>query len=127
MDFSKNYTCRVQNEVQSAFKDSNQVTIHPMMVYYKVKTDGDWILKKHSLIEISDDPKHDAHFVHLFRQKLSVSVYGLFLSYIPWSAVYLLLPLLSHTWVYTCFMYLYNCILDLNIDESQENPKKTNK
>ena len=37
MDFSENYGCLFQSEVQSGFFDRNQVTIHPMMLYYKVK------------------------------------------------------------------------------------------
>ena len=35
MDYSENYGCTFQNETQSAFFDRNQVTIHPMMLYYK--------------------------------------------------------------------------------------------
>ena len=42
MDYAENYTCRFQNEVSNAFLDTNQVTIHPMMPYYKVNDD-----KKH--------------------------------------------------------------------------------
>ena len=67
MDFSENYSCRFQNEVQSAFFDTNQVTIHPMMMYYK----KDDVLIKHSLNVISDDLKHDAHVVHKCREKWS--------------------------------------------------------
>ena len=37
MDFSENYGCVFQSEVQSGFFDRNQVTIHPMMIYYKNK------------------------------------------------------------------------------------------
>jgi hypothetical protein len=37
MDFSENYGCLFQSEVQSGFFDRNQITIHPMMIYYKIK------------------------------------------------------------------------------------------
>jgi hypothetical protein len=37
MDFSENYGCLFQSEVQSGFFDRNQVTIHPMLIYYKIK------------------------------------------------------------------------------------------
>jgi hypothetical protein len=37
MDFSETYGCVFQSEVQSGFFDRNQVTIHPMMIYYKIK------------------------------------------------------------------------------------------
>ena len=36
IDFSENYGCLFQNEVQSGFLYRNQVTIHPMMIYYKI-------------------------------------------------------------------------------------------
>ena len=70
MDFAKNYTCRFQNEVQSAFWDSNQITIHPMMTYYLVKDADSLKLRKHSVIGVSNDLKHDAHAVLKFREVL---------------------------------------------------------
>lgn len=30
-DYAENYSCQVQNEVQSAFWDTNQVTLHPII------------------------------------------------------------------------------------------------
>ena len=35
MDFSENYSCRYKDEIATAFFDQQQVTIHPMMIYYK--------------------------------------------------------------------------------------------
>ena len=70
MDFAENYTCRFQNEVQSAFWDSNQITIHPMMTYYMVKDADSLKLRKHSVIGVSNDLKHDAHAVLKFREIL---------------------------------------------------------
>ena len=40
MDFSENYGCVFQSEVQSGFFDRNQVTIHPIMCYYTEKEGG---------------------------------------------------------------------------------------
>lgn len=74
MDFAENYSCRYQNEVQSAFWDTNQVTIHPMMTYYFTETEDDTndskVLRKHAIIGISDDRKHDADSAEMFRSHL---------------------------------------------------------
>ena len=56
MDFSENYGCLFQSEVQSGFFDRNQVTIHPMMTCHKkrehLESDDDEreILVKHAII-----------------------------------------------------------------------------
>ena len=71
MDFSENYGCLFQSEVQSGFFDRNQVTIHPMMVYYKVKEEDGTreALVKHAIIGISEDNKRDADAVLEFEQE----------------------------------------------------------
>ena len=71
MDFSENYGCLFQSEVQSGFFDRNQVTIHPMMVYYKVKEEDGAreALVKHAIIGISKDNKHDADAVLEFEKR----------------------------------------------------------
>lgn len=61
LDFSEYYACRYHNEVQSAFFDHNQVTILPVMVYYRGEGTGKLI--KHSMICISNDPKHNSDVV----------------------------------------------------------------
>lgn len=70
MDFSENYTCRFQNEVQSAFWNSNQVTIHPVVAYYGVKTATSTIQRKHSIVIVSNDLDHDANAVNKFREEI---------------------------------------------------------
>ena len=74
MDFAENYSCRYHNEVQSAFWDTNQVTIHPMMAYYFVETQEDngeiKTLRNHAVIGISNKRKHDADSVEMFRTNL---------------------------------------------------------
>lgn len=69
MDFSENYNCRFKNEVQTAFFDQNQVTLHPMMCYYLVKHKGEDVRMKHSINGISDDLKHDTCLVRKFQEQ----------------------------------------------------------
>lgn len=70
MDYSENYSCRYQHEVQSAFFEPAQVTIHPMMVYYKNKIDGKDAMVKNAIIGISDETKHDCHGVKVFEEQV---------------------------------------------------------
>lgn len=70
MDFSENYGCLFQSEVQSGFVDRNQVTIHPMMIYYKIKEEENKeTLVKHAIVGISEDNKHDADAVLEFEKQ----------------------------------------------------------
>ena len=39
MDFSENYHCTHQNEVQTVYFSPCEVTLHPMMFYYKARND----------------------------------------------------------------------------------------
>ena len=64
MDYAENYRVAYQNEVQSAYFDPVQITIHPMMIIYR---SGE-LLVKHSIIGISDDHKHDASGVKEFQK-----------------------------------------------------------
>jgi hypothetical protein len=61
IDFSENYGCLFQSEVQSGFLYRNQVTIHPMMIYYKIKEEEEEenkeTLVKHAIVGISEDNK----------------------------------------------------------------------
>lgn len=63
MDFAENYTCRYGREIQSFHWNQKQVTIHPMMLYYK-PDGGD--LQKEGFVCITDDLKHDTHAVSRF-------------------------------------------------------------
>ncbi|KAK3753750.1 hypothetical protein QZH41_005245 [Actinostola sp. cb2023] len=71
-DFSENYTCRSQDEIQSQYFDPNKVAIHVSIVYRHadLRTDGkqssedDPILIKEHIFALSDDNTQDYHFVH---------------------------------------------------------------
>jgi DNA-binding GntR family transcriptional regulator len=49
--------------------DRNQVTIHPMMIYYKIKEENKETLVKHAIVGISEDNKHDADAVLEFEKQ----------------------------------------------------------
>lgn len=71
MDFSENYGCVFQGEVQSGFFYRNQVTIQQMMAYYRVKkeeAEKEYTVK-HAIIGISEDNKHDADAVLEFENR----------------------------------------------------------
>ena len=59
MDFAEDYRCRTQEEIQSAYWSQTQVTIHPVVAYYK---EDDKLLHQ-SFVFVSDEPRHDARFV----------------------------------------------------------------
>ena len=70
-DFSKNYTCRSQDEIQSQYFDPNKVSIHVSIVYRhaslqidgKESTEKPELIKEHIFV-LSDDSTQDYHFVH---------------------------------------------------------------
>ena len=71
-DFSENYVCHSQDEIQSQYFDPNKVSIHVTILYRhaSLQTDGKEstednpsIIKGH-LFVISDDNTQDYHFVH---------------------------------------------------------------
>jgi len=66
MDFAEDYRCRSQEEIQSAYWSQTQVTIHPVVAYYK----QDDTLCHQSYVFISDEPNHDAKFVFALLRKL---------------------------------------------------------
>ena len=61
-DFAENYKFHVQDEIQSYHWNSEQCTLHPIVLYFKI--DGDIELQKHSICFISDDMEHDTAFVY---------------------------------------------------------------
>ena len=65
MDFAEDYRCRSQQEVQSAYWSPEQVTIHPIVFYYK---EGGKLFHK-SMAVISDESKHDAGTIFAILQK----------------------------------------------------------
>ena len=75
MDYAENYQCRFQGEVQSAFFDQNQVTIHPMIAYYKERMENEELLVKHAIIGITDDHQKGALGVKMF-EKEAITIIG---------------------------------------------------
>ena len=70
MDYAENYSCSFKDESQNAFFDKNQVTVHPMMLYYKTQgKDEQQVLVKHAVIGITDDDIKDAAGVRHFENE----------------------------------------------------------
>jgi len=65
MDFAENYACAYQDEIQSAYWQYNQVTLHPIVAYYSCETCTENVFQE-SIVFISNDRTHDAHAVHHF-------------------------------------------------------------
>ena len=66
--------CRFQEEVQCAFFDhalfdQNQVTIHPMMAYYKERMANEELLVKHAIIRITEEHQKGALGVKIFEKE----------------------------------------------------------
>lgn len=64
MDFGENFTCYFQNEAQAAHWTQSQVTVHPIVTFYRCPDDD--IIAKESFVFISDDLKHNLNAVHHF-------------------------------------------------------------
>ena len=64
-DFSENYTCIVQDAIQSYHWHVSQATVHPFMCYYK-DSDGQLLNRCY----IAESTVHDTVSVHLFQKKL---------------------------------------------------------
>lgn len=65
-DFAENYTFVTQNEIQSAYFNRPQCTLHPFVIYYRK---GEEIDHK-SLLVISESTNHDVIAVYHYQQKL---------------------------------------------------------
>ena len=70
MDFAKNREMKYQDEIKSAFYTANQITMHPIITFYK--TDNG--LKRHSFIIISEDNAHDYHAVYHFQKLVNLEL-----------------------------------------------------
>ncbi|XP_033728817.1 uncharacterized protein LOC117317958 [Pecten maximus] len=68
-DFGENYICRQQDEAQSAHWSYDQVTLHPVVAYYRCLECGAPMHEIFSII--SDDHKHDHHAVHHYTTLVS--------------------------------------------------------
>ncbi|XP_033727671.1 uncharacterized protein LOC117317004 [Pecten maximus] len=67
-DFSENYRCIAQDEIQSAYYNYNQATLHPMLAFYNCK-DCDNAIVQESAVFISADHLHDANAVKQFTKQ----------------------------------------------------------
>lgn len=63
-DFSENYRCTAQYEIQSAYYNYHQVTVHPMLAYYNCPDCTEVV--QESVVFISDDLDHDPAAVEQF-------------------------------------------------------------
>jgi len=68
MDFSEK-GCVFQREVQSGFFDRNQVTVHPVICYYREKQEDKEYKVKHAIISIREDTNNDADLAITFENK----------------------------------------------------------
>lgn len=66
LDFAENYTCHVQDAIQSHHWSARQATVHPYVIYYK---ENDKI-KHLNYVMISEKVLHDASAINLFNTKM---------------------------------------------------------
>ena len=72
-DFAENFSFVVQDEVQGYHWNKSQCTLHPIVIYYKVRNannDDELVLKSLPLCFVSDDLNHDAGFVYALQHEL---------------------------------------------------------
>lgn len=67
-DFAENYSCFFQDEIQLAYWVRNQVTIHPVVNFYKCQNRGCDSQVMESIVFISDDNVHDYHAVNSYME-----------------------------------------------------------
>ena len=68
MDFSEDYMCHFQNEIQSSYFDKRKVSIHPMHTVYKQKYEGKSVTVKHSIIGVTEDNTKDYRSMDKFEK-----------------------------------------------------------
>ena len=67
MDFGENMTCMYQDEVQGAHWSRQQITLHPVVAYYRCPEDEE--VTTECFMFVSPDLKHDSHAVQHFHLK----------------------------------------------------------
>ena len=67
MDFAEDYRCHSQEEIQSAYWGQTQVTIHPVVQYFKRNS----MVHHQSFVFISNEPRHNAKFVYALLRLLA--------------------------------------------------------
>lgn len=68
VDFSKNYICLSQDEMQSAHWNQNQVTVFPVVMWSKNGASAETVVTSHAII--SDDHSHYKNSVAVFMDKV---------------------------------------------------------
>ena len=68
MNFAEDHLCRSQNEIQSAHWSPTQVTIHPVVIYFKQP--GAQKSSHRSFVFVSNESRHDATLVFTLIGKL---------------------------------------------------------
>ena len=74
MDFAMNFNCLLPKEIQSYHWTKMQVTLHPVVIFYRSNEE----VKHHSICFISDDLTHDVSMVKLFQERTMAIVKELF-------------------------------------------------
>ena len=67
LDFAENYNFIAQDEIQGYHWNKDQITLHPVVIYYKDDKDT---LQHYSLCFLSDDLDHDTTFVYEVQRQL---------------------------------------------------------
>ena len=72
MDFSENIALQPQDEIESTHCTVKQVTLHPVYIvrHAKESTEENPVLRKESLVIISDELTHSSETVYVFTEKL---------------------------------------------------------
>ena len=68
MDFAENFVCDYGEEIQGAYYNKDQVTIHPMVVHYRAEADGP--LLHTSFAGVCGEKSHTAGTIFAFMKKL---------------------------------------------------------
>lgn len=71
MDFAENYSCKSVEEIQSAYWNQTDVTLHPAVAYYK---DDKGDTQHKSYVVVSDEMSYPSSTVHAILEKLILEI-----------------------------------------------------
>lgn len=81
MDFAENYSCKTAAEIQSAYWNASQETLHPMVIYFRREKGS---LEHKSYVAVSDILSHSSStFRNCLTKKsvcLAVTKYNMFIT-----------------------------------------------
>ena len=69
MDYAENYSCSYGEEIQSAYYNKEQITLHPMVVHYREQGDNDRLQHK-CCVGVSAERSHTAPTTYAFINKV---------------------------------------------------------